>query len=162
MKKISYIVLLAFSLSMVGCTSTSTKLAQEGSFRTQSVKDGVHRDMSKALSRENYETAKLEILLSAANSKIGLDAESQKVVDNAAAKSIAALTTFAQKRDFQVEWDRDYERANAYKYVTVDAKLFSEQGIANYIVNTLSEGSKKLFGAFDKAKETWNATKPAN
>lgn len=162
MKKLSYIALLILSFSMVGCTSTSTKLAQEGSFRTQSVKDGVHRDTFKALSRENYETAKLEILLSAANAKLGQDAATQKVIDESAAKSIAALTSFAQKRDFQVEWDRDYERANAYKYVTVDSKLFSEQGIGNYIANTLSEGSKKLFGAFDKAKETWNATRPAN
>ena len=151
MRKLTGIALLVIlCITNINCTLPSTKMAQEGSFKSQAVTDGVHRDMFGALSRENYEVAKLNILLNAEKAKVG-----QTSIDASAQKDIESLKEFAVKRDRMVEWDRDHERAAAYKYVTVDAKLFSEQGILNYLGGRLSDGSKKLFSAWDSAKLTW-------
>jgi hypothetical protein len=160
MKKTYAIVALALACFMFagGCTAPSTRLAQDGSFRTQAVTDGVHRDMFGALSRENFETARLNILLEAEKSKQDATPEVRDAITKAANRSILALTEFAIKRDKMVEWDRDHERANALKYVTVDAKLFSEQGILNYIGGRLSDGAKALFKSWDAGKQSWNAT----
>lgn len=153
-KKIALVSLLSLLYAtQVACTSQSTLMAQDGSFRSQSVTDGVHRDMFKALSRENHQVTVLDIQLAAEKAKQGQPSEVQAAIDVAAARAIQAVTEFAVKRDKMVEWDRDHERANAYKYVTVDAKLFSSQGILNYLGSQLSEGSKKVFDAWDAATQ---------
>jgi len=149
---ISMIILIFAS----GCTLQSTKIAQDGSFRSQAVLDGVHRDIFKALSRENFETAKLNLLLEAEKLKEGKSTEEKTAIDQTTAKMIAGLTEFAKKRDFMVEWDRDHERAVCLKFVTVDSKLFSEQGILNYLGNTISDASKKFWDAWDETKKEWN------
>lgn len=150
MKRLICIMLLSVVLPLTGCTAESTKIAQEASLRVQSVQDGVHNDMMNALSRENYEVAVLTA--TSATSK---------------AQVVAAIKEFAKKRDKQLVWDRDHERANALKYVTVDAKLYSEQGIANYIGKRFSTGSKETIKAWDVANVTVNqkpkpTTQPAS
>jgi len=172
MKNIRYYVittLVIFSLS--GCTSQSTKLAQSGSFRVQAINDGIHQDETNALCRENFESAKQTILLLAEKAKKGQPDPVATAIDQFASASVDALKDFAQKRDKIMSMDRDHERANALKYVTVDSKLFSEQGILNYIGQQFSSGSKKFLTAWDAAKEEWNTaiqgqpvntTQPAN
>jgi len=155
-KKCILIVVYIFMLGSVGCTLPSTRMAQEGSFRSQAVTDSVHRDVTKALSRENFETAKMTILLDAEKAKVGQDDTVKSQIDAMALANIDALKEFARKRDQMLSWDRDHERANAYKYVTVDSKLFSEQGIMNYIASSLSKSSEKFFEAWDTASEKWN------
>jgi len=143
---ISTVLLLG---SLIGCTQQSTKYAQAGSFRVQAVKDGVHRDMFTALSRSNYEIAKLTIQMAGEKMK---DGTNDAAVDAIVNESIVGLTNLAKQRDFMVEWDRDYERANALKYVTVDTKLFSDIGILNYIGQSLSQNSQDVLNAWDEAK----------
>ena len=165
-KYIPVIIILSLLMcSPVGCTSPSTKMAQQGSLVSQAVNDGVHRDMFKALSRENFEVAKLNILLEAEKMKEGKTAAEKTVIDASANQNIAALKEFAQKRDFMVEWDRDHERANTMKIVTVDTKLYSEIGILNYLGGRISDATKKVVGAIDVSMTTWNewkaSTQPA-
>jgi hypothetical protein len=166
MKKrtITIMAVLAAILFAGGCTLPSTKMAQEGSYKSQAVTDGVHHDMFKALSRENYEVAILNVKLEAEKAKQGQPPEVCKMIDAMAQRDIAALTEFAKKRDAMVVWDRDHERANAYKYVTVDAKLFSEQGILNYLGGRISDGAKKFMNSWDAGKQVWvgPATQPAS
>lgn len=150
---------LLVSVFVMGCTPDSVKMAQNGSYASQAVSDGVHRDMFLALSRENFETAKLNILLNAEKLKAGKSAEEQSAIDKSTSDSIVALKEFAKKRDFMVEWDRDHERSLAYKYVTVDAKLFSSEGILNYIAGQFSDKTKSVFEAWDAAKGVWDVNK---
>lgn len=163
------IVFASLSLFIAGCTPPSVRLAQAGSHRSQNVSDGVHTDMFAALSRENFETAKLQILLETEKAKRGLPDEVSAKLDEVANNSIAGLTEFAKKRDVMVGWDRDHERANALKYVTVDQKLFSQQGIFNYLGQRIAGGSRKLVTAWDEAKQEWEhsigndtTTQPSN
>jgi len=122
---------------MVGCTSTSTLVAQKASLRTQAVKDGVFYDTFNALSRENFETARLKL-------QKAVEAQDQPAAE-------AILVELATKRDRQLEWSQDFERANAYKYVTVDMKLYSDIGILNYLGGKFSEATKKVLEAVDEA-----------
>jgi len=158
MKRKCILLFCVFMIGLAGCTTASTRIAQDGSFKSQAVYDGVHRDIMSALSRENFETAKMTILLRAEKSKQGQVEDVQAEIDALASSSIDVLKSFAKKRDHMLSWDRDHERANAYKYVTVDSKLFSEQGILNYIASTFSEGSSKVFDAWDAAKDKWKVT----
>lgn len=154
-----YLMLLALVASLwLGCTSASTLAAQKGSFETQIVKDGVHRNMFIALERSNCEIAKLAVELAGENLKDQLPENNWPAVDKMVAVSVAALKEFAKERDFMVTWDRDYERANSMKMVTVDAKLFSEEGILNYLGRTLSDATKKLLKSWDSAQP---ASRPA-
>ncbi|MBU0959827.1 MAG: hypothetical protein KKB31_07810 [Nanoarchaeota archaeon] len=150
-----YLMLLALATPLwFGCTSQSTLAAQKGSFETQVVKDGIHRNMFIALSRSNYEIARQAIELAGDDLKARLPEDQQQFVDEMVAASAAALEEFGRQRDFMVVWDRDYERANTMKAVTVDAKLFSEEGILNYLGRTLSDASKKLLKSWDGAQPT--------
>jgi len=163
MKKLVTLSIISV-LFMTGCTSNSTKMAQAGSGKSQAVNDGVHRDMYTALSRETYESTSLGIQLAAEKAKNGKTPEVQAAIDIATQQSIMSLKEFAKKRDFMTTWDRDHERANSYKYVTVDAKLFSEIGILNYLGSQLSDGAQKISDAWDIAKASTKpaTTKPAN
>jgi len=161
MKKYTKITALILMLTMmllsVGCTLPSTKIAQAGAFRAKAVEDGVHRDMFKALSRSNYEIAKQNVLLAACKLKEGKTDAEKAAVDAMVKECVAGLTEFAKQRDFMVEWDRDRERAGTLRAVTVDQYIFSQQGILNYIGETLSDGTKDLLRAWDAAKEKWDA-----
>lgn len=154
MRKISISIISLALIFMVGCTLPSTKMAQIGSFRVQAVKDGVHRDMFKALSRSNFEVAKLNLILAGERMK---DGTNDAVIDTMVKEATDGMVELAKQRDFMVEWDRDYERSNALKAVLVDSKLFSEIGILNYIGETFSDNTKNTLTAWDEAKETWDA-----
>lgn len=156
MRNIVLSIVLMFVFS--GCTLPSTKLAQNGSMRVQAVQDGVENDLVVALGRENFEVAKLSIVLELEKAKSGQTPEVQAKLDAVAVASTATLKEFAKKRDATMGWDRDHERANALKYVTVDQKLFSSQGILNYLGNRLVTGSKKVITAWDAAKQEWKDT----
>lgn len=135
MKKLMIIVFIG--VMVCGCTQTSVKLAQQGSARFQEIQDGIVHDMSVALSRENFEVAKLTIL----NSK-------------SEQETVAALTEFAQKRDATQDWLVDHERGNAIKYVSVDAKLFSEQSIFDYLFGKTADFGETLLNAWPKKVTT--------
>lgn len=146
-------LLSMFLVSPLGCTAPSTIMAQNGSMRAQEVNDGIHQDMYTALSRENFEVVKLRILMSVEKMKAGKTAEEQAELDKGGADMITALKVFAMKRDAMTDWDRDHERSNSYKYVTVDAKLFSEQGVLNYLADRISGGTQKVLHAYDQATQ---------
>lgn len=144
------LIIMFVSLLLMGCTSNSTKLAQEGSMRTQAVKDGVVNTLHRALSRENYETAVLSIEMELMKSGASPDLIS---------KIKPKVREFAQKRDMSTSVLLDNEKANTMKAVTVDAKLWSEQGILNYFGERLSEDGEKFWKAWDVAKKTYDEKK---
>lgn len=143
--------LLTTVFLVAGCTSGSTKLAQQANVRVDAVKDGVHNTLVTALSREQYETAKNQLELNMMRAMQDMTPEQRKSFDAVLAKNTATLREFAQKRDMMLDYVRDNERANTLKAVTVDAKLFSEQGIVNYLVSQLTDGAKNVFNAWDTA-----------
>lgn len=141
MKKVALsAMLVGIILLSNGCTSRSTEIAQESSIRVQSVKDGVTISLANMVARESYETAKLNIRTDPANTD-------------------KYLKEFAQKRDILTDVLLDNEKANTLKAVTVDAKLWSEQGILNYFGERLSGGSKKFWNAWDVAKQVYTQPK---
>lgn len=129
---------------MTGCTSPSTKMAQNGYARSTSVLDGVHNDMMNALARETYESAVLKA--TSTNDKTTV---------------VSAIKEFAKKRDMMMTWDRDHERANSYSQVTVGTYLFSQQGIINYIGSRFSDEAKKTVNAWELAETKLKAATPA-
>lgn len=145
--------LLVGSLILLsGCTQGSTRIAQMNSIKVQAVKDGVVSSLAVALARENYETAVLSMQI--ANLESGAP-------PSLADKNKEILKSFAQKRDKMTSILLDNERANTLKAVTVDAKLYSEQGILNYIGSQLSSDSKKFWTAWDVAKGSIAASQPS-
>lgn len=145
MKKIAVISLLSLGILLSGCTARSTQLAQLNYVRVQEVKDGVVHTLANALSRENYETAKL-------NNEIAVMKYSGEEL---LARINSSLKEFAQKRDSMTSMLLDNERANTLNAVTVGAKLWSEQGILNYLGEKLSTDSKKFWNAWDAAKQVY-------
>lgn len=157
MNKYLSVLIVSACLINAGCTSNSTILAQQNNIKVQASKDGIHSTMFTALARENYETAKKSLEINALRLQLDMSKEQRKDVDVMLSKSVDALKEFAQKRDMMTEFSVDYERANALKYVTVDAKLFSEQGILNYIVSRFSAKTKEVWNAWDKAEASFNS-----
>lgn len=155
MKKISGIILIAAIVFASGCTSRSTELAQINSIRTQAVKDGVVETLSNALARENYETAILGLEIAAIKAGDGMSAADKAKLESVVAQGKTILKEFAMKRDIMSGLVVDNERANTLKAVTVDAKLWSEQGILNYFGERLSSGGKKFWNAWDSAKQIY-------
>jgi hypothetical protein len=138
-------------LILAGCTSGSTKIAQQANVRVDAVKDGVNKTLVTALSREQYETAKNQLELNIMRAMQDMTPEQRKAFDVVLEKNTATLKEFARKRDMMLDYVRDNERANTLKAVTVDAKLFSEQGIVNYLVSQLTGGAREIFTAWDTA-----------
>lgn len=140
MKKVALLAIVGAIALLSGCTSRSTEIAQQNSIRVQAVKDGVVYSLANMVARESYETAKLNIR-----------------TDPGSAEKY--LKEFAQKRDVLTDVLLDNEKANTLKAVTVDAKLWSEQGILNYFGERLSDGSKKFWNSWDAAKQVYNQPK---
>ena len=167
MNKILIIVPI-IAMFVYGCTSQSIKTAQEAEVRSSAVFDGIHHDTNTALSRENYETTRLNILLNTEKTKFNMATSSSapskdvySAMDQLAAANIDALKTFSKKRDMMSDWNHDYDLADEYRAVSVRAKLFNMVGILNYLGSQFSNNTKQVFNAFDAAKQTFNQVRVA-
>lgn len=126
-------LLLAAVLLLAGCTPTSTKLAKDGSERSDNVMGFVtaaqHRSLKILLFRETL--AKLHTATT--------DAERQ-----------AILNAAWNDRDLFEFWAAQTLLARALHYATVDAKLESSRGIGSLLAEDLAKQSQGVVQAADE------------